>query len=118
MTTILAVALGGGVGTALRYIIAAPLNDRSPGFGTAVVNVAGSLVLGVLLGWFSTRSGNSVLRIALGAGVLGGFTTFSAWSVELVDSLDRPGRLLVLLVGPVVLGLAAAWIGIRIGRAV
>lgn len=118
VVTVLAVALGGGVGTALRYLIAAPLNDRTPALGTTVVNVVGSLVLGVLLGWFSTRQGNATLRLAIGTGVLGGFTTFSAWSIELVDALDRPGRLVMLLVLPIVLGLTAAWFGIRIGRAI
>lgn len=105
------------MGTALRYLIAAPLNERSPALGTTVVNVAGSLVLGVLLGWSSARQGNATLRLAIGTGVLGGFTTFSAWSIELVDALDRPGRLAMLVVVPIVLGLTAAWIGIRIGRA-
>ena len=118
VVTVFAVALGGGVGTALRYLIAAPLNDRTPALGTTVVNVVGSLVLGVLLGWFSTRQGNATLRLAIGTGVLGGFTTFSAWSIELVDALDRPGRLVLLLVMPIVLGLTAAWFGIRIGRAI
>lgn len=116
--TVVAVAVGGGVGSALRYLIAAPLNDRIPSLGTGVVNVAGSLLLGVLLGWFSTRQGNPTLRLALGTGVLGGFTTFSAWSIELVDTFDRPGRLLTMLVVPVVLGLFAAWIGMRLGRTI
>ncbi|MFP5333338.1 MAG: fluoride efflux transporter FluC [Acidimicrobiia bacterium] len=118
MLTVVAVAVGGGVGSALRYLIAAPLNDRIPSLGTGVVNVAGSLVLGVLLGWFSTKQGNPTLRLALGTGVLGGFTTFSAWSIEMVDALDRPGRLLTMLVVPIVLGLFAAWIGIRLGRTI
>lgn len=116
--TVVAVAVGGGVGSALRYLIAAPLNDRIPSLGTGVVNVGGSLVLGVLLGWFSTKQGNPTLRLALGTGVLGGFTTFSAWSIEMVDALDRPGRLLTMLVVPIVLGLFAAWIGIRLGRTI
>ncbi|HSJ27330.1 MAG TPA: CrcB family protein [Acidimicrobiia bacterium] len=116
MRALVAVTLGGGVGTALRYVIAAPINTRLPALGTATVNVLGSLVLGLLVGWWSTRQGDATLRLALGTGVLGGFTTFSAWAIEAVDSFDRPGRLLGLIAVPLVLGILAAWAGVRIGR--
>jgi fluoride exporter len=116
MQALLAVTLGGGIGTALRYVIAAPINSRWPALGTATVNVVGSLALGLLVGWWSTRQGDATLRLALGTGLLGGFTTFSAWAIEAVDSFDRPGRLVAMVVGPLVIGVVAAWAGVRIGR--
>lgn len=114
---LLAVTLGGGVGSALRYLISDPLNQRMPAFGTAIVNISGSLALGVLVGWYSNRDGGGTLRLALGTGLLGGFTTFSAWMAESVDAFDRPGRLALTVIAPVVGGLFAAWAGVRLGRA-
>lgn len=115
---LIAVTLGGGVGSALRYLISTPLNERMPALGTATVNIVGSLVLGVLVGWSSTREGGGTLRLALGTGVLGGFTTFSAWMAEVADVVDRPGRLALTVIVPVIAGVAAAAIGLRLGRAV
>ena len=113
-----AVTLGGGVGSALRYLISTPLNERMPALGTATVNVVGSLALGVLVGWYSTREGGSdTLRLALSTGLLGGFTTFSAWMAEVADVVDRPSRLALMVLLPVIAGIAAAAIGVRLGRA-
>lgn len=115
---LLAVTVGGGVGSALRYLISDPLNQRMPALGTAAVNITGSLALGVLVGWYSNRDGGGTVRLALGTGLLGGFTTFSAWMAESVDAFDRPGRLALTIIVPVVGGLLAAWVGVRLGRAV
>ena len=117
MQALIAVTLGGGVGSALRYLVSTPLNERMPALGTATVNVVGSLALGVLVGWSSTREGAGTLRLALGTGLLGGFTTFSAWMAEVADFADRPGRLLLTVLVPVLAGVAAAAIGLRLGRA-
>jgi CrcB protein len=89
-----------------------------PALGTAVINISGSLALGVLVGWYSARDGGGTVRLALGTGLLGGFTTFSAWMAESVDAFDRPGRLALTVIAPVVGGLLAAWAGVRLGRAV
>jgi fluoride exporter len=115
---LIAVTLGGGVGSALRYLISTPLNERTPALGTATVNVIGSLALGVLVGWFSTREGGGgTMRLALSTGLLGGFTTFSAWMAEVADVVDRPSRLALTVLVPVIAGIAAAAIGLRLGRA-
>ncbi|MEM1087568.1 MAG: CrcB family protein [Pseudomonadota bacterium] len=84
MLNIVYVALGGAIGASLRY--SAGLAFGSGAQATLFVNVAGSLALGVLMGWLTTRtveSGN-VLMLFLGVGLLGAFTTFSAFSRETV----------------------------------
>lgn len=118
MQALLAVTLGGGVGSALRYLVSSPLNERMPAVGTGVVNVAGSLALGILVGWYSNRGGGEAIRLVFGTGLLGGFTTFSAWMAESVETIDRPSRLLLTVFIPVVAGLLAAWIGVRVGKTV
>lgn len=119
--TILAVLLGGALGTGLRLAVDALLPHAADEFplGTLLVNVAGSLVLGVLVarmwpvapGW---------LRAGLGAGLLGSFTTFSALALAAV-SLTTAGAGWIAL-GYVALsiggGLAAAVLGLRVGRSV
>ena len=115
---LIAVTLGGGLGSALRYLVSTPLNERMPAVGTATVNIVGSLALGVLVGWASTRPGGGTVRLALGTGVLGGFTTFSAWMAEAADVVDRPSRLALTLIVPVAAGIAAAALGLRLGRAI
>lgn len=116
MRDVLVVALGGGVGSALRWIISAPINERWPAVGTAVVNVVGSLLIGLLAGYLASRDPSSPRWLLLGTGVLGGFTTFSAWMLESVGVLDDPARLAGTIVAPLVLGLVAGWIGLRTGQ--
>jgi len=111
------VILGGGLGAAARYLLTlALIHPRFP-YATVGINLAGSLLLGVLLGASTHRDVPSVLVTTLGTGVLGGFTTFSTFSVEAAD-LFRGGRplaaaayLLITTAGGVlaaVLGYAAA----------
>lgn len=92
------VALGGGVGALGRYHIGrlvgwmAGPHATFP-WATLTVNIAGSLALGVLLGWLAKGSQSpqtgEALRLAIGIGLLGGFTTFSAFSAELVTLVHR-----------------------------
>lgn len=85
------VILGGGLGAAARYLLSlALMHPRFP-YATIAINLAGSLLLGVLLGAAANRDVPSVLVTTLGTGVLGGFTTFSTFSVEAAD-LFRSGR--------------------------
>ena len=120
MTVILWVAAGGAVGSVLRYVISDAIDRRSAPWGTVLVNLLGSLALGVLVGWFARRSVDSVVRIAVGVGFLGGFTTFSSWAVETLALWDS-GRLAAALANVVVslvAGLLAAGIGLAIGRSI
>ena len=93
------VALGGAFGAALRYQtgramtgwLGAPAMGAFP-WSTLAVNAIGSLLMGFLAGWLAMREepgGGEQLRLLIGLGLLGGFTTFSAFSLELVLLIER-----------------------------
>jgi CrcB protein len=109
------VAVGGAIGSLARYGIAVALpHGRSElPVSTLLVNVLGCLLLGGLVaGWPRARW----VRPFLGTGVLGGFTTFSAFALETDRLLDRAPVVAVAYVAlSVLLGLAAAALGLRIG---
>jgi CrcB protein len=115
---LLLVAVGGGVGSALRYVVtnAVPRATSLPGWplGTLAVNVSGSLLIGFIAGLVFTRQvPGEGLRLLLVTGVLGGYTTFSAFSLENLV-LMRDGEVMVALANALVqvtLGLAAAALG-------
>ncbi|WP_094742653.1 fluoride efflux transporter CrcB [Rathayibacter sp. VKM Ac-2630] len=116
---ILLVAVGGSVGTAARYAtaLALPPVDGLP-LPTIAVNLVGAFLLGVLLESLARRGpddgGRRTLRLLLGTGVLGGFTTYSAFSLDTAELLAA-GRVAeaALAVGiTLVLGTSAAVLGI------
>jgi CrcB protein len=117
----LTVALGGGLGAALRYLLNV-LAARSlpPGFpyATFVVNVSGCFAIGLLAALAEPRGLERGLlgpgaRLFLLTGVLGGYTTFSTFGYEtlLLGRAGQPGLALVNVAGQVVLGLLAVWAG-------
>jgi len=119
MRIVLFVALGGAIGAVARYLLSSPINERAAPWGTIVVNLIGSAVLGFLIGWFGNRSADPAIQIGLLTGVLGGFTTFSTFSAETVLLLEH-GRweiAAVNVVVSVVFGIAAAAAGYALGRA-
>lgn len=122
MMTILWVAMGGAVGAAGRYLVAMQaLRFFGPGFpwGTFAVNIAGSLAMGVLAGAFAHRlQVSNEIRVFLMTGVLGGFTTFSAFSLDVSVLLARKDYLMsaIYIIGSVSLCLAALFIGLRLAR--
>jgi CrcB protein len=93
MNGFLAVFLGGGVGAAARHgvnLLSAQMGSSRFPWGTLVINVLGSLLIGVLAEWFALRSQlPQPLRLFLITGVLGGFTTFSAFSLEVGLLMER-----------------------------
>jgi CrcB protein len=115
MTTLM-VAVGGLFGVMGRYgLTRVTIHHESLLWMTAGINIVGSFILGVLTAtsWFSRD-----VREGLGVGFLGGFTTFSTFSVQAVLDVDagEPGRATAYLVVSVVGGIAAATAGYMLGR--
>lgn len=113
--SLMAVAVGGLIGTGLRLALDAALPHAASGLpvSTLIVNVLGSLALGILVARVWPKA-PEWLRGGLGAGVLGSFTTFSAVAVAMIE-LPLPTAALYLMLS-IVLGLAAALLGLRLGR--
>lgn len=115
-----AVLLGGAVGTALRLGIDLGIPHSDDGFpvSTLLINTVGAFALGMLVArvW---PTASSWLRAGLGAGLLGSFTTFSAVAVSLVSLASGGSWMLAAgyLAATLVLGLGAAWLGLRLGTA-
>lgn len=117
-----AAALGGGLGALARWGVAEalPHDAGSWPWATLLVNVVGCLVLGVLIGRvFDRAPARPWLRPFLGTGVLGGFTTYSAFAVESVQLAEagRTGTAAGYVLASVVGGVLAAALGLRAGRA-
>lgn len=123
MQTLLLVAVGGGSGAILRYLLGVQATRvLGPGwpYGTFAANALGGLLMGVLAGWLALRGGPDAekWRVLLGVGVLGGFTTFSAFSLEVALMIERRdwGQAFVYSLGSVVLSVAALFAGLLLMR--
>ncbi len=92
---------GGAIGAAGRFLVGtAAVRIFGFGFpwGTLIVNIAGSFAMGLLVGLFALRvSGGESMRVFLAVGVLGGFTTFSAFSLDFVSLVERKAHGLAML---------------------
>jgi CrcB protein len=123
MAKIVLVMLGGALGTGFRYSLSILIYSRvkEPTFPYAnlVINVSGSFLIGILAELFESRLLVSPLtRVALLTGVLGGYTTFSSFAFETI-SLMRDGQMWLATLNvslSIVLGLAAVWLGMRLGQ--
>lgn len=115
------VALGGALGAVARYLTGVALKTAS-GFpiATMSVNILGSLLMGLVIGWLSRQQGGTeTLRLFLAVGVLGGFTTFSAFSMDLFQLIERRdmAAMLLYLGGSLIGGLVAFIVGFMALRA-
>ena len=117
-------ALGGGAGAALRYVLDVAVSSRwrrpFP-LATFLINVSGSLALGLLVGWFyagAAKPGWSLAVSVIGTGLLGGYTTFSTASYDTLR-LGREGRVVMALayaVSTMAATIAAAASGLWLGE--
>src|SRR5947208_6409340 len=116
----LIVFLGAGIGGALRHganVGAARLFGYGFPFGTLIVNVVGSFMMGAFAGYFAFRPGISQhMRLFLTTGVLGGFTTFSAFSLDAALLIERNAYALAAgyIAGSVAASVAALFFGLAL----
>ncbi|MFD1949736.1 fluoride efflux transporter CrcB [Sphingomonas arantia] len=121
MPSLLLVMGGGAIGSGLRYLVGRlALAQFGPGFpfGTLAVNLIGGALMGLLAGLLAREVAGESVRLLLGVGVMGGFTTFSAFSLETVLMLQRGelatavGYVMVSVLG----ALAALFVGLQAAR--
>lgn len=117
MPTWLAVALGGGGGAVLRWVVSTRLNSALP-YGTLLVNVIGSFAIGVLFVVLAHRGVDDPHRAGLIVGLLGGFTTFSAFSLETMTLIEQGAVKTALLyaVFSLIICVVAAFAGLALAR--
>jgi fluoride exporter len=118
--TLTQVALGGAFGAMMRYLTnVTAMRVFGPGFpmGTVIVNVLGSFLMGVLVVLLAQRGGTRFAPLLM-TGVLGGFTTFSAFSLDAATLWERgqPGLAFGYVAGTVILSLMAIGLGLLAAR--
>ena len=121
MKSFLLVFLGGGLGSALRYLVANAMNQYSKvlPFGTFTVNILGCLLIGIILGYAqreNTLTSNQTLLLA--TGFCGGFTTFSAFANENLE-LIKNGEIFnfsIYTIGSVLIGILFIYLGLNISK--
>ena len=122
LSATLHVALGGAIGAVLRHQLGramthllGPQAVTAFPWATLTANIIGSLAMGLLAGWLARHGSESgeQMRLLLGVGLLGGFTTFSAFSLELMLLIERGQAALGL--GYAMISVLAALIGLYIG---
>lgn len=123
MNKLLLVFAGGGLGSVARYLVGmATLRALGPGlpYGTLAVNVIGGFVMGCLAGILAFKGGGDQerWRVLIGVGVLGGFTTFSSFSLETALMIERKqyGVAAGYVAGSVVLAIGALFLGLLAAR--
>lgn len=117
------VAAGGALGAVARYgvgVQAMRLWGAGWPFGTFIANVVGGFLMGTLAGFLAHRGGadQERLRLLLGVGVLGGFTTFSAFSLEAALMIERRtyGQAFAYATASVLLSISALFVGLAVAR--
>ena len=124
MPSILIVFLGAGIGGSLRHLVnLGCLRACGPGFpvGTMAINILGSGLMGLIAGYFAVRAQApwaQPARLFLTTGILGGFTTFSAFSLDAALLYERGdiGMAAFYVMGSVVISIAALFLGLALAR--
>lgn len=122
MSHIILAALGGAIGAVMRHTsgsVALRLFGPTFPWGTLFVNVFGSLIMGLFISWLVKRGGSTEMRIFFATGILGGFTTFSAFSLDVANIVERGemGLALGYVLASVGLSIFAVFAGLWLGRA-
>ena len=116
------VGIGGFLGANARYWlggwVAARLGSAFP-YGTFVINISGSFILGMIMGLLDSRALSPAMRLAMGIGFVGAYTTFSTWTYETIRLIEGGSILLATtnVVGSLAAGLLATIGGLAAGRA-
>jgi CrcB protein len=126
MAATVLVFLGGGIGSALRHavnLLCARLFGLNFPWGTFAVNLIGSFAIGWLAAYFAFRAGagfTQPARLFLITGVLGGFTTFSSFSLDFAMLFERGASVpaIFYVLGSVGISLIAIFLGLYVGRAI
>lgn len=124
MNKVLAIAVGGAAGSVLRFWLSTWVHSfagRAFPYGTLAVNVLGCLAMGFLFVLLVERlSDDTVLRAGILIGVLGGFTTFSSFSIETFNLIEQGAllRAVANIAASLFLCLGATWAGVILGRQV
>ncbi|PCI68745.1 MAG: fluoride efflux transporter CrcB [Piscirickettsiaceae bacterium] len=122
MTQILAIAAGGSIGAVMRFLVSTGVHHwfgRGFPYGTLVVNVVGSLLMGLLYELFLQRlSVSPEIRAVLLVGFLGAFTTFSTFSIETINLIEQGYlvKAIANVLASVILCVLAAWCGLQMVR--
>ena len=119
---IASLVIAGAIGAVARYVVDELVKERVPGafpWGTFVINVSGSLILGVVTGVALYHGLGPIPKAAIGVGFCGAFTTFSTFSYETIALVESGSVRLAIgnVVGSIVAGLAAAALGLAVTAA-
>lgn len=123
MTNILLAAVGGAIGSVLRYLVGVfTVRWFGPSFpwGTLAVNVVGSFIIGLTVEMIARRFNASMeLRVFIVTGIIGGFTTWSSFSLDTMVLFERGAiaAAAAYVIGSLVVSFAAVFAGLALGRA-
>lgn len=122
MSQALAIGIGGALGSLARFWTSTwiySVMGRNFPYGTFVVNISGCIAMGFLFVLFTDILNDSVVwRAGILIGVLGGYTTFSSYSIEAFNLIEQGEftKALAYMAGSVIVGVFGTWIGVLLGR--
>lgn len=122
--TLLYVAIGGAIGSVARYLMMSFIGHYTGTefpYGTLLVNISGSLLMGILIGWLARTlpANQQDIRLFVAVGILGGYTTFSSFSLDAITLLEEGkwGAMSSYIMASVACSLAGLYAGLRLMRA-